>query len=192
MLEQIIKLDYYTFQYINQVWVNSVGDLVFPFLREPLLWVPLYVFLFSLVLLSQDIKTKQQYIWLLHWGILIFLCDGISSHIIKNLIWRPRPCIDPIWENKLRLLVNYCSNRSSFTSSHASNHFGMAIFFVLTLRKHLGHWVYLFLLWAGLISYAQVYVGLHYPLDIIAGALLGCIIASFIYFSYANLNNLTN
>lgn len=190
MLDWILQWDYALFYYINQRWISALADLVFPFLREPLFWTPLYVSIFAYVWLN---KGKSRYLWLVYWALLIVLCDGISSHIIKNLIFRPRPCIDPIWQDKLRLLVNYCSHRSSFTSSHAVNHFGMASFFALSLYKYWGRWVYLFFLWAFLVAYAQVYVGLHYPLDILSGGLIGGLIGILMALNYnKNKKSLSN
>lgn len=178
MLSQILQWDYRAFQQINQIWVGSWADLVFPFLREPLFWTPLYIFIFACVWVNSS-SRRGALVWLFYWVLLIILCDGISSHIVKNLIFRPRPCVDLIWQGKVRLLVSYCSHRSSFTSSHAVNHFGMATFFAFTLRKFVSYKAYiyaLFFLWAFAVAYAQVYVGLHYPLDITCGAMLGVII----------------
>lgn len=67
----------------------------------------------------------------------------------------------------------------SFTSSHATNHFGAGVFFFITLKPYLKNGAYLFFVWAALISYAQIYVGVHYPLDIICGALIGSMIGLF-------------
>jgi undecaprenyl-diphosphatase len=72
--------------------------------------------------------------------------------------------------------VGYRPQSSSFTSSHAANHFGMAIFLYLTLKNDFGKWPLLFFLWAFSISFAQVYVGVHYPLDVTCGALIGILI----------------
>ena len=73
----------------------------------------------------------------------------------------------------LRLLLKQCSGGYSFVSNHAANHFGMGTFFFITFRHILKNWVWLGLFWAGLIAYAQVYVGVHYPMDVFAGGLLG-------------------
>lgn len=73
----------------------------------------------------------------------------------------------------VRLLLGHCSGGYSFTSSHATNHFGFAVYVSITLKPILKKWKYVFLIWAATISYAQVYVGVHYPLDILCGAILG-------------------
>ena len=80
---------------------------------------------------------------------------------------------------KARLLLNHCPGSGSFTSSHAANHFGLAFFIYLTLKPYLKKWGYLFFLWAATVSYAQVYIGVHYPIDVISGALLGSAIGYF-------------
>jgi undecaprenyl-diphosphatase len=73
------------------------------------------------------------------------------------------------------LLAN-CGTGGGFTSAHAANHFGLAMFLFITLRPILGNWLYLFFVWAAIICFAQVYVGVHYPFDILAGAILGCLV----------------
>jgi undecaprenyl-diphosphatase len=78
-----------------------------------------------------------------------------------------------------RLLLDYCSGGFSFTSSHAANHFGIAVFLVVTLQPLLKNYRYLFLIWAAIIAYAQVYVGVHFPLDIFVGAIIGIIVGYF-------------
>jgi len=70
-------------------------------------------------------------------------------------------------------LVDHCGQNGSFTSSHATNHFGIAVFIFITLEKVWGKFNYLFLLWAAAICYAQVYVGVHFPFDVLGGAILG-------------------
>jgi undecaprenyl-diphosphatase len=69
--------------------------------------------------------------------------------------------------------MDHCGSGFSFVSNHATNHFGMGVFSFVTLRHVIGKWAWLGPLWAFSIAYAQVYVGIHYPLDIIAGAGLG-------------------
>lgn len=71
--------------------------------------------------------------------------------------------------------MKYRPQSSSFTSSHAANHFAMAVFFYCTLSKHIGKWALLFFVWAAVIAYAQVYVGVHYPIDVACGGLIGIV-----------------
>ncbi|MBK8953405.1 MAG: phosphatase PAP2 family protein [Chitinophagaceae bacterium] len=106
-------------------------------------------------------------------AVTVALTNYISSDIIKELVWRPRPCRDAAIAHQVRFIVEYCPQSSSFTSSHAVNHFGMAAFIYLTGRNLFGKWLQLFFLWAFIVIYAQVYVGVHYPLDVLCGAVVG-------------------
>jgi undecaprenyl-diphosphatase len=75
--------------------------------------------------------------------------------------------------HQIRFLAKTCGMNGSFTSSHATNHFAVAMFLYQTLKRFSPFWAIAFV-WAGLISYAQIYVGVHYPADILGGTLLGC------------------
>ena len=95
-----------------------------------------------------------------------------GTYIFKHNIERDRPCNDPNMIMQLRLLVK-CSGGYSFISNHAANHFGMATFFYITFRNIIPKWAWLGFVWAALIAYSQIYVGVHYPIDVFAGIILG-------------------
>lgn len=162
--------DTYLFLKINTVWTLPFLDGVYPWLREANAWVPLYLFMLLFVILN---FKKKAIAWILFVVITLTLTDQISSNLVKNWFARPRPCSDPLLMSQVRLLLDHCSGGYSFTSSHATNHFGFAIFVFITSKPVLKKWGWLFFLWAATISYGQVYVGVHYPLDIVCGALLG-------------------
>lgn len=152
-------------------------------MRESKNWVPLYI----LLLIFATIKLKKQvWIWILFVVLTIVLTDQISSHILKPFIARLRPCTDPIFSPQIRLLLDHCSGGFSFTSSHACNHFGIAVFIIISLGTYLNKWKYLFILWAATICFAQVYVGVHYPLDVLCGGLLGALIGKLTGSFYLN------
>ncbi|MEQ1554224.1 MAG: phosphatase PAP2 family protein, partial [Ferruginibacter sp.] len=90
-------------------------------------------------------------------------------------IFRLRPCNDHTLRDTFTLLIGYRPQSSSFTSSHATNHFAMAAFFFYTLKQYFGKFSVLFFIWAALICFAQVYVGVHFPLDVICGGIIGFI-----------------
>jgi len=173
MFKKFISLDKDLFSIVNQKYTNSFFDILMPIVREPMVWIPFYLFLVIWSLLNFG---KKGLYWILFLGSTAGVTDLISSKIIKPLIGRNRPCNDIELADTIRILVTRCGQNGSFTSSHAANHFGLAMFLFVTLHKIMGHSAYLFFLWAGLISYAQVYVGVHFPFDIIGGAILGCLI----------------
>lgn len=172
MLEWLINLDYRLFTIINSDWSNSFFDFICPLLRNKYLWLPFYVFLFSFFIIN--FKRKG-------WLIIVFMIvtvtcsDQISSHVLKPAVKRIRPCNQEILAGNIRMLVN-CSNSYSFPSSHASNHFAAALFLIALFAGRRKWLSILLVLWAFSISYSQVYVGLHFPLDVLAGAIIGSLI----------------
>lgn len=104
------------------------------------------------------------------------MSDYISASLIKPIFIRLRPCNNPYIKDIVHLIVP-CGSGYSFPSSHAANHFALGVFAAITFNK-IAKWVWIAgLLWAFSVAYAQVYVGVHFPGDVLAGAALGIIIA---------------
>ena len=181
IFQSLQSFDQSLFVYINQVATHPLTDTLMPFFRESTLWIPFYLFLIVFVFVNFG---KKGWVWLLFTFITVLLTDQFSSSIIKNWAQRPRPCADPLLYGQVRLLLDHCSGGYSFTSSHATNHFGVATFLFVTLGRYFGNWKYLLFIWAALICYAQVYVGVHYPLDVVFGALLGFLIGHVVCWAY--------
>lgn len=172
----INELDTKLFLLINTEFTNSFLDKVYPWWREGNTWMPLYLFIIIFLLVNFKQKALG---WILFAIITIAIADQLSSHLIKPFFERPRPCNDPMLMHQIRLLLNGCSGGFSFTSSHATNHFSFAVFVLQTLGFTMGKWKYLLILWAATIAYGQVYVGVHYPLDILVGTILGISVGLF-------------
>ena len=171
-----IQTDQWLFKKINSQWTNPVFDFLFPFFREAYFWAPLYLFLLLFVLSN----FKRNW-W---WWMILFLCtvaltDMTGTKVFKYGFHRLRPCNDPNFSVYVRLLIKECGAGFSFVSNHAATHFGMATFFFFTMRHYFGKWIWVAYAWAACIAYAQVYVGIHYPLDVLGGALLGLIFGLF-------------
>lgn len=174
--QELVNIDRSVFITLNSEWTNSFFDAVLPWMRNSLTWIPLYVFLLFFVTLNFKIKSWW---WVLLFIVTVALTDMMGTYLIKHNFERLRPCRDPEFAHFVRLLVNNCSGGYSFTSNHAANHFGMAAFFYMTFRNLLPKLAWIGFLWAGIIAYAQVYVGVHYPSDVLGGALLGLAVGSF-------------
>lgn len=173
MLKKILQIDQNLFLKINKDSRNDLFDTVLPLLRETKFWIPLYFFLLLFVLVNFGKKA----IWWIFFAIItVIVTDFISSNVFKPFFARPRPCIDPEFAVNVRLLARYCGTNGSFTSSHAANFFGLAVFFFITFRHFAPKAAYLFFIWAAIVCYAQVYVGVHYPTDILGGAIFGIMV----------------
>ncbi len=166
----INQVDTYLFLQLNTVYTNHFLDSIYPWYREGNTWMPLYLFM---IIFAIQNFPKKSFSWILFIVITIILTDQISSSWVKPFFQRPRPCNDPNLIGQVRLLLDHCSGGFSFTSSHATNHFGFAVFLYMTIGPIIGKWKYALLVWAASISYGQIYVGVHYPLDIFFGAILG-------------------
>lgn len=166
-------LDYNLFSKMNGQWHTPFLDTTLPFIREPFLWMPFYFFIILFAVINFKVKG---WLWVLFFIVNASLSDYVSSTLIKENFIRLRPCHDPFLANQIRFLVSYCPSSSSFTSSHAANHFAAAMFIFTTFKKVISpKWAFVFL-WAFAISYAQVYVGVHFPFDIFCGAIVGVIL----------------
>ncbi len=177
IFQQIKDIDQALFYQINGVWHHPLLDTILPWTRHSNNWIPLYVFLLGWMGYQIGWKTWK---WLLFALINVGVTDQVSSSIFKPLFHRLRPCNDPALFGKTRLLLDHCSGGFSFTSSHAANHFGLAMFIFMTWGMKQKRYTKYFFLWAGLIAYAQMYVGVHYPLDILGGSMIGLISGYFI------------
>lgn len=180
-LDWVLQADRQLFNLINERGSATILDIVLPFLRESQFWVPFY--LFMVLFMTMNFGRKGWW-WVLGFILTAALSDIISSHIIKENVMRFRPCRDPALAAEVIFRVNYCPKSSSFTSSHATSHFALSMFIWQTLKR-LSRWWGMIFLWAFAICYTQVYVGVHYPLDVICGGLLGCSIGAFMAYMYA-------
>ncbi|MCX8472583.1 MAG: phosphatase PAP2 family protein [Sediminibacterium sp.] len=178
MLDALIEFDHYLFLLINKIWVFKMGDIVFPWVRQAQHW---YLFYIILLVFAYFVFKKKFFYWLVFLAGTIAFTDQLSSSLFKPLFGRLRPCADPQFLSQIRLLVPCPSLSYSFTSSHAFNHFAAAIFFFRSFKPYMKNFSYVFFLWAALICYGQIYVGVHFPFDIIVGAILGLIFGNIIY-----------
>ncbi|MCS6918002.1 MAG: phosphatase PAP2 family protein [Chitinophagales bacterium] len=168
-METVLHWDYRLFFFINRTLSNPLFDWFLPLARDKYFWIPLYAGL--LVYLFFRFR-RQLLIVLPALALTITLTDQLTASVIKPWFGRLRPCRHPDIGESVRLLVD-CGPAFSFVSAHAANAFGAAVFFIVVLHPAPNWLVVLAVLWAVSIALAQVYVGVHFPADVLGGALLG-------------------
>jgi len=172
----LLDWDKSTFQGINSGLANPFFDSVMPLVRNPFFWTPVYVFFAAFLIVNYRMKG----VYIILFAVLTFaITDQLSAHLLKGHFLRLRPCQDPSLAFIVRSLVP-CGAGSSFPSTHATNHFGISVFLIVVLRKRMAWIVPFALTWAALVSFAQIYVGLHFPVDIIFGATLGIFVGGWV------------
>ncbi|WP_256012416.1 phosphatase PAP2 family protein [Desertivirga xinjiangensis] len=172
MLEQLINFDHQLFKAINVGLTNPFFDWLMPLLRNRYFWAPLYFFL--IIFLIRNYK-KAGVICILFLLITFGIADYVSASVIKPSIERLRPCNEPGFNTEIIARV-VCGSGFSFPSTHATNHFAIAMFLSVVFSRR-WKWIWLVsFLWAFSIIFAQVYVGVHFPVDVTCGALLGCLV----------------
>lgn len=184
MIEYLNNLDTQLFLFINGHH-NNFFDYVMVYASSKFFWIPLYLFL--IYLLFKEHKTKG-FLILFFVVLLILLSDQLSVHAFKNVFERLRPCHNPEIMLSVRT-VNGCGGLYGFVSSHAANSFALA-FFVGTLLSQINWIKWVLLGWAVLVIYSRIYLGNHYPGDVLVGAMLGIIVAIVVLILYQYTENL--
>jgi undecaprenyl-diphosphatase len=169
ILSTLLRFDHWLFNKINQEWIFPAFDLIMPVVRQEEIWYPFYLFL--LVFTIYNFRLKGLW-WSATLIMTVIISDLISGSLIKTLVFRYRPCQDPDFMDRVRLLLNYCPSHPGFPAASASNHFAAAWFIFITLNQT-GSWRWLVFPWALIVSYGQVYVGVQYPLDVAGGIVIG-------------------
>lgn len=157
------------------LFINSLNtpfwDKVMYTLSGKVIWAPLYL----AILIYIGMKYKRKF-----WVILLFIilavamADQFSVQLFKNIFHRVRPCHEPSLQGMLHLVKGECGGLYGFVSSHASNSFNVALLSLMFIRKR---WYTVSIIaWASVIGFSRIYLGVHYPGDVICGSMLGALI----------------
>ncbi len=183
-MEKILELDKEVFLALNS-YHNPWLDQLVTFLSSTSAWIPLYAFLLYLIIKN---FRKETWMVLVAIAITIVLADQITSTVMKPFFARLRPSHEPGLEGLVHIVNHYKGRKYGFASSHAANTFGIATLMWLLLKSY-RPWIALLFLWALLVGYTRVYLGVHYPGDILAGELVGFLCALAVYFLFTSLRN---
>jgi len=172
VLEFLKHIDTDFFLFLNGIHSEPLDVIMFQ-ITNKVNWIPLYLFLIFIAV--KDLKRES--IWLILGVILlILLTDLIVSGVMKPYFERLRPSRDPALEGLVHIVNEYRGGMYSFASGHAATSFCLATFMWLALSK-VRSWIWILFLWAAVFSYSRIYLGVHYPGDILAGAAIGSLIA---------------
>lgn len=178
MLEKIENLDQQAFIFFNSLH-NEFFDVVMYWVTLKYTWFPFYILL--IVFLIWKYKLQGLYM-VLAIALAVALADQFTSGFMKPYFVRLRPCYEPDLHGNIHV-VGGCGGKYGFASSHSANAFGFATIVWFLLKnsyKHLG-WLFV---WAAAVAYSRVYVGVHYPLDIIVGGIVGFLLGFLVYLIY--------
>jgi undecaprenyl-diphosphatase len=179
----IEHLDQRLFLFINSL--NSpFWDNVMYAVSGKVIWAPLYL----AILIWLGFKYKRRFLVILLFVILaVTLADQLSVQLFKNVFLRLRPCHEPSLVGMIHLVNGQCGGLYGFVSSHAANSFNVALLSLMFIKKR---WYSIsILLWASVIGYSRIYLGVHYPGDVICGAILGSLIGWGVYKLYELTDN---
>ncbi len=183
MLDELIKYDKELFLFLNGLGSSS-WDGFWLFMTNKWSSIPLYLAL--LVLSIRYFGWKQTGVILLLVALLITLSDQ-TANLFKHTVARLRPCHDESIFEQMRLVKPYCGGKFGYFSAHASNSLALATFFSLLFKKHLKILPLLLVVWALTVAYSRIYIGVHFPLDIITGISFGMLVGWLAYYIFQKL-----
>ncbi len=177
MLDQLIQYDKELFLFLNNLGTTT-WDGFWMFYTTKINWVPFYAVL--LYLMYKNLNKKAFIINILVIVLMITFTDQITN-VFKHGFQRLRPCYTEDLQGLMRLVKSSCGGRHSYFSGHASNSMAVAVYSGLLLRNKYKYLVFILLFWAALMAYSRVYIGVHFPLDIVSGMLFGAV-SGFIFY----------
>jgi len=178
MLELLNQLDQQLFLFLNQFHSKGL-DIFMGIITDKKPWIPFYALIIWFLFWKYHRKAISMIVAIV---ITIALCDQFASGFCKPFFARLRPCYNEEIKHLIHL-VGGCGGNFGFISSHSANTFGLATFLFLLIKNDFPQVRWMFA-WAAVVSYSRVYVGVHYPGDVLVGALSGAFWAVIVFYLY--------
>jgi len=171
MIDFLLKLDRELFLFLNGHHTAWLDPIMF-WISKTIFWLPLYGFLLFLI-----VKHYKKDTWIILIGIAlaIIITDQLTSTLMKPFFLRLRPSRDPSLEGLVHFVNGYRGGKYGFASSHAANTMATALMVWFLLKSHY-RWIWTLFIWAIVVGYSRIYLGVHYPGDIIVGMLVGLLV----------------
>ncbi|MFY7912181.1 MAG: phosphatase PAP2 family protein [Emticicia sp.] len=178
MIDSIKYAEYEWFLWLNS-FHSPLWDTIMFWVTYRFTWIPLYLFIIYFLYKNISQNFVRNLLFVL---ISVGLADRITSGLMKPFFQRLRPCHDPLIQHIVHVVGN-CGGQFGFVSSHASNSFALVAALIILVKNYkIDSKIHLFLFfWAIIVSYSRVYVGVHFPTDIVIGGLIGFLIPFIIY-----------
>lgn len=178
IIEFLTSIDSAVFLFLNGLH-TAITDFLMLWVSNKWIWIPLYIILIYAILKREKNKGFLAIGFLI---LLVIITDLTSVHVFKELFQRLRPCHNPEIMESIHMVGDNCGGKFGFVSSHAANHFGLAVFLSrLFQNRKFSAFIYI---WASIIAYSRIYIGVHYPGDVIGGIILGIIMGFIIWKLY--------
>ena len=178
MIDWLIQIDTRLFLFLNGLHSESL-DVIMWWISGKTTWWPFYLLLIGYLAWKKGWQLAPMILFII---LVVALSDQTSVHLFKNVFQRLRPCHEPALEGLVHLVHNKCGGQFGFVSSHAANTFGVSTLFFLWIRKK--WFTILMIVWALLVGYSRIYLGVHYPADVLFGSLLGIACGYFVYWLF--------
>jgi undecaprenyl-diphosphatase len=181
MIEQV---DRELFFFLNGLHCEWLDQPMF-WISKSLVWIPFYAILLYYVIRHY----RRETLWILVFVILMITASDQIANVFKDTFQRLRPSNNPLLTG-VHIVNGYKGGLFGFYSSHASNTFALAVFLTMVLARFYRYFPILIFTWALLLSYSRIYLGVHYPGDILAGILAGSLLGLLSGYLYRRLNDM--